>query len=82
MPIAGVYTIVTAMKCVMDKNENIVTNIVIQALKMDDTIKRQEIMIERLQSDKNELLDIISKVKEVLLKYAPESVKQLELFSI
>ena len=82
MPIGGVYTIVTAMKCVMDKNENIVTNIVIQALKMDDTIKRQEIMIERLQSDKNELLDIISKVKEVLLKYAPESVKQLELFSI
>jgi hypothetical protein len=82
MPIAGVYTIVTAMKCVMDKNENIVTNIVIQALKMDDTIKRQEIMIERLQSDKNELLDIISKMKEVLLKYAPESVKQLELFSI
>ena len=82
MPIAGVYTIVTAMKCVMDKNENIVTNIVIQALKMDDTIKRQEIMIERLQSDKNELLEIISKMKEVLLKYAPESVKQLELFSI
>lgn len=82
MPIAGVYTIVTAMKCVMDRNENIVTNIVIQALKMDDTIKRQEIMIERLQSDKNELLDIISKMKEVLLKYAPESVKQLELFSI
>lgn len=82
MPIAGVYTIVTAMKCVMDKNENIVTNIVIQALKMDDTIKRQEIIIERLQSDKNELLDIISKMKEVLLKYAPESVKQLELFSI
>ena len=70
------------MKCVMDKNENIVTNIVIQALKMDDTIKRQEIMIERLQSDKNELLDIISKMKEVLLKYAPESVKQIELFSI
>ena len=82
MPLAGVYTTVTAMKCVMDKNENIVTNIVIQALKMDDTIKRQEIMIERLQSDKNELLDIISKMKEVLLKYAPESVKQLELFSI
>ena len=82
MPLAGVYTIVTAMKCVMDKNENIVTNIVIQALKMDDTIKRQEIMIERLQSDKNELLDIISKMKEVLLKYAPESVKQIELFSI
>lgn len=82
MPLAGVYAIVTAMKCVMDKNENIVTNIVIQALKMDDTIKRQEIMIERLQSDKNELLDIISKMKEVLLKYAPESVKQLELFSI
>ena len=81
MPLAGVYTIVTAMKCVLDKNENIVTNIVIQALKMDDTIKRQEIMIERLQSDKNELLDIISKMKEVLLKYAPESVKQLELFS-
>ena len=41
MPIAGVYTIITAKKCVMDKNENIVTNIVIQALKMDEIIKRQ-----------------------------------------
>ncbi len=70
------------MKCVMEMNENIVTNIVIQALKMDDTIKRQEIMIQRLQSDKNELLGIISKMKDALLKYAPESVKQLELFSI
>ena len=66
----------------MEMNENIVTNIVIQALKMDDTIKRQEIMIQRLQSDKNELLGIISKMKDALLKYAPESVKQLELFSI
>lgn len=66
----------------MDKNESIVTNIVIQALKMDDTIKRQEIIIERLQSDKNELLVTISKMKELLMKYSPESVKQLELFSI
>lgn len=63
-----------------DVNENIVTNIVIQALKMEDTIKRQEIMIKRLQSDKNELLDIISKMKDVLCEYAPESAKQLELF--
>ncbi len=63
-----------------DVNDNIITDIVIQALKMKDTIKRQEIMIERLQSDKNELLDIISKMKDVLCEYAPESVKQLELF--
>lgn len=82
MHTTSVYTNVTVMKCVMEMNENIVTNIVIQALKMDDTIKRQEIMIQRLQSDKNELLGIISKMKDALLKYAPESVKQLELFSI
>ncbi len=63
-----------------DVNDNIITDIVIQALKMKDTIKRQEIMINRLQSDKNELLDIISKMKDVLCEYAPESVKQLELF--
>ncbi len=63
-----------------DVNDNIITDIVIQALKMKDTIKRQEIMIDRLQSDKNELLDIISKMKDVLCEYAPESVKQLELF--
>lgn len=66
----------------MDKNDTIVTDVVIQALKMDDTIKRQEILIQRLLADKKELLDIISKMKEVLQKYAPESVKQFELFSI
>ncbi len=63
-----------------DVNNNIITDVVIQALKMKDTIKRQEIMINRLQSDKNELLEIISKMKDVLCEYAPESAKQLELF--
>ena len=67
---------------VMDKNDTIVTNIVIQALKMDDTIKRQEVIIEQLKSDKNELLVIIARMKDLLLKYAPESVRQLELFNI
>lgn len=66
----------------MDKNENIVTDVLIQALKMDDTIKRQEIIIERLKSDKNELLDIIVKMKELLARYAPDSVQQLEIFKL
>ena len=66
----------------MDKNDTIVTDVVIQALKMDDTIKRQEIQIERLKSDNNELLVIISRMKELLSKYAPDSVKQLDLFKI
>jgi hypothetical protein len=66
----------------MDKNDNIVTDVVIQALKMDDTIKRQEIMIERLKSDKNELLNIIAKMKELLACYAPDSVQQLEIFKL
>lgn len=66
----------------MDKNDTIVTNIVIQALKMDDTIKRQEILIERLKADKDELLVIISKMKELLSKYAPESFEQLKLFNL
>ena len=67
---------------VMDKNDTIVTNIVIQALRMDDTIKRQEVIIERLKSDKDELLGIISKMKELLSEYAPESCAKLELFNI
>ena len=66
----------------MDKNDTIVTDIVIQALKMDDTIKRQEILIERLKTDKEELLIIISKMKDVLNKYAPESFEQLNLFNL
>lgn len=66
----------------MEKNDTIVTNMVIQALKMDDTIKRQEVIIERLKSDKNELLIIISRMKQMLIQYAPESVSQLELFKI
>jgi len=66
----------------MDKNDTIVTDVVIQALKMDDTIKRQEIQIERLKSDKNELLTIISKMKELLIRYAPESFEQLKLFNL
>ena len=67
---------------VMDKNDTIVTNIVIQALKMDDTIKRQEVIIERLKNDNNELLALISRMKTMLLQYAPNSSKQLELFGL
>ena len=66
----------------MDKNDTIVTDIIIQALKMEDTIKRQEIMIEQLKTDKNELLVLVSRMKTMLLNYAPESMKQLELFRI
>jgi hypothetical protein len=68
---------------VMDKNDIIVTDVLIQALKMDDTIKRQEIQIERLKSDKAELLIIISKMKTMLVMYAPASIiKQLEMFNL
>ena len=63
-------------------NDTIVTDVVIHALKMDDTIKRQEIMIARLKSDNNELLAIITKMKEMLIQYAPDSIHQLELFNL
>lgn len=66
----------------MDRNDTIVTDVVIQALKMDDTIKRQEIIIEQLKSDKNELLVVIARMKEMLLQYSPESVEQLNMFNI
>lgn len=66
----------------MDMKETMVTDIVIQALKMDDMIKRQEVIIERLNSDKNELLNIIFKMKGMLLQYSPESIKQFELFNL
>ena len=66
----------------MEKNDTIITNVVIQALNMEDTIKRQEVMIERLKSDKNELLGIIAKMKEMLAHYTPDSVQQLERFKL
>lgn len=67
---------------VMDRNDTIVTNIVILALKMDDTIKRQEVIIERLRNDNNELLALISRMKTMLFQYVPDSIKQLELFGL
>lgn len=67
---------------VMDKNDTIVTNIVIHALKMDDTIKRQEVIIERLRNDNNELLELISRMKTMLCQYVPDSIKQLELLGL
>ena len=66
----------------MDKNDTIVTDVVIQALKMDDTIKRQEILIERLKSNNKELLVIISRMKEMLFMFDPELVKRLEMFNL
>ena len=66
----------------MDRNDTIVTNIVIQALKMDDTIKRQEVIIERLRNDNNELLALVSRMKTMLFQYVPDSIKQLELFRL
>lgn len=67
---------------VMDKKDIIVTDVLIQALKMDDTIKKQEVIIERLKSDKNELLAIISKMKGMLVQYVPDSAWRLEMFNL
>ena len=66
----------------MDKKDIIVTDVLIQALKMDDTIKKQEVIIERLKSDKNELLAIISKMKGMLVQYVPDSAWRLEMFNL
>ena len=66
----------------MDRNDTIVTYFVIQALKMDDTIKRQEVIIERLRNDNNELLALVSRMKTMLFQYVPDSIKQLELFGL
>ena len=66
----------------MDKKDTIVTDVVIQALKMDDTIKRQEIIIERLRSENNELHMIITKLKNHLLQFVPDSIIKLELFHL
>ncbi len=66
----------------MNKNDTIVADMVIQALKMDDTIKRQEVIIERLTSDKNELLKIVAKLKNILAEYVPDSIQTLELLNI
>lgn len=49
---------------------------------MDDTIKRQEVIIERLKADKSELLVIIARMKEMLKVYAPESIAHLEMFNL
>lgn len=79
----GVYILSKPQRiCVMDTKDIIVTDIVIQALKMDDTIKKQEVIIERLRNDNNELLALISRMKTMLLQYAPDSIKQLELFRL
>ena len=66
----------------MNKNDTIVADMVMQALKMDDTIKRQEVIIERLTSDKNELLKIVAKLKNILAEYVPDSIQTLELLNI
>ena len=66
----------------MEKKDTIIADMVIQALKMDDTIKRQEIMIEQLKSEKKELQLIISKMKALLGKYTPYSINQFELFDL
>ena len=66
----------------MDKKDTIVTDVVIQALKMDDSIKRQEIIIERLKSENKDLLSIISRMKNMLVKVSPDLIKQLEMFNL
>ena len=66
----------------MNKKDTIVTDVVIQALKMEETIKRQEVIIERLRSENNELHMIITKLKNHLLQFAPDSIIKLELFHL
>lgn len=62
--------------------ETMVTDIVIQALKMDDTIKRQELEIQQLRASNAELHLLITRIKEKLAYYVPDYTTQLDLFNL
>lgn len=64
----------------MDKKDTIVTDVVIQALKMDDTIKRQEIIIERLKAENRDMKGLINSFNKLLLETSPEMATIMDLF--
>jgi len=66
----------------MKAADSLVTDIVLQALRMDDTIKRQEITIIQLKKKNTELCSVIEKMKEIIHSISPELREQLDLIQL
>ena len=66
----------------MKADDSLVTDIVLQALRMDDTIKRQEVTIIQLKKKNAELYGVIEKMKEIIHSLSPELSEQFNLFQL
>jgi len=66
----------------MDKKDSIVTELVIQSLRLNDRLKHSEVKIEQLSSENLELKSTIIQLKALLQAYVPNVAKQLDLFNI
>ena len=66
----------------MKAADSVITDIVLQALRMDDTIKRQEVTIIQLKKRNSELCGIIERMKEIIHSISPELSEQFELFQL
>ena len=66
----------------MNKNDSIVTELVLQSLRLNDSLRHSEVKIEQLSKENQELKTIISRLKGLLQTYVPDVTKQLDLFNI
>ena len=66
----------------MKAADSLVTDIVLQALRMDDTIKRQDITIIQLKKKNTELCSVIEKMKEIIHSISPELSEQFDLIQL
>lgn len=66
----------------MDKYSSIVTDLVVQALRLEDSLRRREIRVEQLTSENCELRKTIKNLKSVLMVYVPEIAKEIDIFNI
>ena len=66
----------------MKTDDIFVTDVVLQALRMDDTIKKQEVIIVQLKKENSELYGVIEKMKGIIHSFSPELGKQFELFQL
>ena len=77
-----VYNNVNSNGLEMNKQDIIVTELVIHTLRMKETLKNREVKIEQLSVENRELKEAISELKRLFVMYAPNIAKQLELFKI
>ena len=65
-----------------NKMDEILADVLLVTLRLEQYLKYQRVQIEQLKTEKKEMGDIITQLKNLIIEQSPEMADKLELFRL